>query len=354
MLRRAALCSLLTVGASLLAAPHSAIAAPKITSKLISKSGAKLSKCPAFIGVLKSGLYSNLSPNIFCGSGFNKIKKLNSRKVGLPLINAAVRGSTFESLDNQQGETKTELFEIKNYPAIISYQVTGAGAKFKIELLDSTEKRVDTLVDRRGEGSNTIALNTSGQFSLHITASASGRDAEQPTYSVSMTFMDPYEGAPVSVRDLIEAGIKTLPCPKSILDASATMTDIPSTTICTKKNPEDAGMTPAPFNAATGLFITSSLQFEGSGDSTSLPFRALAGTRVSYSVTDPSPNGTGSLRATLVEMGSGKSIPLVSTKGSITGGSTVINKAGDYSVVVETKSTKPEENGELSYSISTQ
>jgi len=329
-------------------------AAPKISPKSLIKAGAKISECPQFVGYLRSGSFSPISSTAICGTNFNKVKKLKATKIQLPLSNLAQRGSAFAAIAEQQGPTTTEVFSVQNYPAIISYELRGTGGALKIELLNDKGKRVESLLDIRGENSGSFALNLRGRFSLKVTPSASGKDAEQPTYSLSMGFMDQYEGFSLSTRDLADASVKTIDCPKSILDSSASaIIDLPSGTVCMKKDPSDSGMTPTPFNLATGLFLTNSLLLDGSGATRSLPFRVTPSSRLTYSVEDPSPGGKGLFKMNLIEMGSGKKTTLFNLRGAVSNGSTALNqKSGDYYLEIEVKSFDAAKNGELSYTVS--
>ena len=331
---------------------HAAEAAPKFSPKALQKAGARLSVCPTYVGHLKSGLYSSMSPGAVCGSfGKVKSKKFKPTKAPFALSSSSPKGSVFQPVSSQEGDTRTELFSIGNYPALISYQVEDGGT-FIIDLLDSTGKKVSSIADVRGASSNVVAINTPGVFSLRASGAPEGKDGQQPSYTISMSFMDPYEGSPVSMRDLADASIKPVPCPKSILASSAEgMVDIPSGTVCSKKDMGDAGMTAASFNLVSGLFLAPSINVEGTEATTTLPFRVGAPTRVSYEVSDPSPNGTGGFKVLLVNLETGKETPFISSRGSVGSGESTINVTGDYYLRIETRPTSPKKNGPLSYAV---
>jgi hypothetical protein len=337
-------------------------AAPRITPASLKKAGVKLVACPKFVGHLRGGLFTGITPRTsLCGSGFEKAKPLKKvlKKRTLPLHNGGAVGSAFTEIIDQQGDVQTEPFEVKNYPAIIRYEVRDGGdsSSFKIAVMNAnTGKQELLLVRAKGqEVAGEISWNTPGRFYFRISASGGGRDGAQPVFSVNMDFMPPIEGFSVTERDLKEASIKTSACPKAILDAaSGGMVSLGQGFVCTKSDLSDAGMTAAPFSVGTGLFMGTEIQLEGSGEATSVPFRISTPTAISYSVSDPSEGGKGSLKAYLIELKSGKRTEIISVKGSIDGATTSINIPGEYFLLVKPTSANVARSGELSYSLSLQ
>lgn len=351
--------SLFVLGASLVSQVQ---AAPRITPSSLKKAGVKVVACPKFVGHLRGGLFTGITPrSSVCGSGFEKAKPLKKilKKRSLPLHNGGALGTPFAEITDQQGDVQTEPFEVKNYPAIIRYEVRDGGdsSSFKIAVMNATTGKQELLLVRtKGqEVAGEISWNTPGKFYFRISASGGGRDGAQPVFSVSMDFMQPFEGFSVTERDLKDASVKTSACPKAILDtASGGMVSLGKGFVCTKNDLSDAGMTAAPFSVGSGLFIGTEIQLEGSGEATSVPFRIAGPTPITYSVSDPSEGGKGSMKAYLVELTSGKRTEIISVRGSIDGATTSINIPGEYFLLVKPTSANATRNGELSYSLSLQ
>ncbi|MBX7137982.1 MAG: hypothetical protein K1X83_08365 [Oligoflexia bacterium] len=328
----------------------------------LSSLGIKFAPCPNYIAHLRGGIATSvLKPTTLCvksGDLAKASKYLFKRR--MVLDGSFQAGTAFAGIYGQEGDVQTLPFEVVNFPAEISFYIDNANDKsrFEISIINAdTNKSINSYVRARGSGQGHVAWAYPGRYYLKIQAVGDPQEELQPVFDVTMQYMDTPFGFSVTRDDMKTSGLRTMPCPKALVDIKTGNTyAIGKKFVCTKAGGEavtDAGFSLAPLNLGHTIFLADALDDFGCGDSLWLPFRVTRPRYMDYSVDDPT-SGKGSLSMNLYEFTANHKVTptLVQVKGSIMGTTTSMNAPGDYYILGRANSSNPEANGEMCWDYS--
>ena len=347
---------------------------PELFAPIAQKYGISTVRCPNAVVNLNSGLATSLlSGWTVCLESTAALKNAVAKKklkalgppVDFPLKGNAILGTPFTAMYDQEGDLTTDDFVVGHYPAIAHYTITHFDGKatFNISYYSrQTHKYFNGF--ERVHGLNLTAEDELsgdawlvGRGSYFIRIDTNNRTS-QPLFSITSSFMDPYEGSALSSGDVKDAGIKLTKCPKYLLDLRKGRIAQPGRGYsCTKSSIaslEDAGFTNAPYSLAVGMFMATGIDASGAGDAKLLPFRvAKTPTQLVYSVNDPSEKQVGTTKFRLFDLATDTYVEKIAeVTGSIAGTTYNLNFAGEYMVEILTTPSQPEKYGDLEWSVS--
>jgi hypothetical protein len=329
----------------------------------LKKKGLSVVACPRYVANTRTGLFSGINQAQTLCVGPASRDQLKKAVGGIkfkrfPLDGRFDMGSAFSEVIEQEGDVQTNPCRIGNYPAIVHFQMLN-DPSYKVSSTVGVRNFADnkTLYNfEHGRGNQDVesAVNQQGDYYFKVNAYPDPKEPTQPLFQMTMEFMEPYEGYPVTAADMKDARMKPLACPSYLLDLNfGKVYPLAKNYVCTRRfDPIDAGFTPAPFNLGSGLFMSIDPDIDSYGDWTSLPFRISGPTPITYTVDDPA-DGKGEFNLYLMDLATGRRVTqLVNVRGSIANTTTFINTPGDYYFYARSDSYEPQENGDIQFTIS--